>query len=69
MIIPFARALSEQNNTQRDETRTDIHAWNGISNHKPAFSAANTFHALYCTTNLIGHYQIESPNLNLEIKL
>jgi hypothetical protein len=55
MIIPFARPVSKQNNKQRDETLTDSHAWSGIQILKPGVSAAKTFYALYCTTNLIGH--------------
>jgi hypothetical protein len=66
MSSPFARPLSKQDNTQTDEVRTEIHSWTGI--HEQSVSAAKTFHTSYCTTNFIGHYQIESPNLNFEIK-
>jgi hypothetical protein len=51
---PVARPLPTQENTNTEETRTDIYASKGFEPTIPAFEWAKTFHFLDCAVTVIG---------------
>jgi hypothetical protein len=46
VISPVARPLPTQDNTNTEETRTDIHASSGIRTYDPVFERVKTFDSL-----------------------
>jgi hypothetical protein len=66
VLSPVVRPLPTQDNTNTEETRTDIRASSGIRIHDPNVWAGETFHALDSAAIVIGAFSIYYSIILLE---